>query len=77
MITLNMDEAGDVYVKDYGVKPLVCHVESATDGSTVYFLDDYTQAKSFLNEIRRRDDNFSYIYCEELCYSIYDKDSWR
>ena len=77
VITLNMDEAGDVYVKDYGVKPLVCHVESATDGATVYFLDDYTQAKSFLNEIRRRDDNFSYIYCEELCYSIYDKDSRR
>ena len=77
VITLNMDEAGDVYVKDYGVKPLVCHVESATDGATVYFLDDYTQAKSFLNEIRKRDDNFSYLYCEDLCYSIYDEDYRR
>ena len=53
-VTLSKDKSGAVVIKDYGVKPLVCHVESEINGSTVYFLDDYTQAKSFLNEIRNR-----------------------
>ena len=70
-VTLTRDDNGRAVIKDYGVKPLVCHVRSETDGSTVYFLDDYTQAKAFLNEIRKRDGNFSYKYCEDLCYSIY------
>ena len=77
VVTLVKDAAGNVTVDDYGVKPLVCHVESETDGATVYFLDDYTQAQSLLNEIRYRDGNFSYKYCVDLCYSIYDKSLWR
>ncbi len=71
VITLARDDKGETIIKDYGVKPLVSHVESKTNGSTVYFLDDYTQAKSFLNEIRSRDADFSYLYCEELCRSVF------
>ncbi len=76
VVTLTGD-AKDIKVKDYGVKPLVAHVESCINGSTVYFLDDYTQAKSFLNEIRSRDPDFSYRYCEDLCDKIFGEDLRR
>ena len=76
-VTLLRDEDDNVFVSDYGVKPLVSHVESEINGSTVYFLDDYTQAKSFLNEIRSRDAAFSYVYCEDLCDEIFERDLWR
>lgn len=72
VIALAKDEDGKVTVADHGVKPVVSHVRSETNGATVYFLDDYTQAKSFLNEIRKRDPDFSYKYCEELCGRIFD-----
>ncbi len=69
-ITLTKDDKGNVLIKEYGVRPVVSHVESQINGSTVYFLKDYTQAKSFLNEIRKRDAHFSYRYCEDLCKDI-------
>ena len=78
MINRIMKNSGNkAYIKDYGVRPLVAHVESKINGSTVYFLEDYTQAKSFLNDIRKRDSSFSYEYCEELCEKIIGKDLWR
>lgn len=76
-VTLTKDDKGKAVVKDFGVRPLIAHVESAINGSSVYFLKDYTQAKSFLNEIRKRDANFSYKYCEKLCEDIIDTDLWR
>ena len=76
-VTVSRDPDGKAYIKDYGVRPLVAHVESKINGSTVYFLEDYTQAKSFLNDIRKRDSSFSYEYCEELCEKIIGKDLWR
>ena len=72
-VTLTKDKDGAVAVKDYSVKPLVAHVRSETDGATVYFLENYTQARSFLNEIRKRDRNFSYTYCEELVEEVFDE----
>lgn len=69
-IVLTKDE-DDIRIRDYGVKPLVAHVESEINGSTVYFLDDYTQAKSYLNEIRSRDADFSYRFCESLVEEVF------
>ncbi len=77
VVTLKKDPEGETVVADHGVMPLVSHVESKINGSTVYFLEDYTQAKSFLNEIRSRDSVFSYRYCEDLCLGIFDKELWR
>ena len=76
-ITIGRDDNGSVVIRDHGARPVISHVESEINGSTVYFLKDYTQAKSFLNEIRKRDPDFSYKYCEELCSSIVEKDLWR
>lgn len=77
VVTVSKDEDGTVTIDDYGAKPLVAHVESETNGSTVYYLEDYTQAKSFLNEIRSRDADFSYVYCEELCRRILGEETIR
>ena len=52
----------------------MAHVESEIDGSTVYFLDDYTEAKSYLNEIRSRDPEFSFRYCEKLCRDVFGEE---
>ncbi len=70
VVTLSRDKTGAVYVDEYRAKPVVSHVESKINGSTVYFLEDYTQAKSFLNEIRKRDRDFSYQYCDKLCRDV-------
>ena len=70
VVTLTKDDKGSVTVSDHKVRPVVSHVRSQTDGSTVYFLSDYTQAKAFLNEIRKRDSSFSYEYCERLCRDV-------
>ena len=72
-VTLTRDDKGNVSVRDYKARPIVSHVRSEIDGSTVYFLSDYTQAKAFLNEIRKRDSEFSYDYCEKLCREVFDE----
>ena len=65
-VTLSKDDGGNVVIADYGVRPLVCHLRAETNGATVYFMDDYTQALAYLNEIRANDAAFSYKYCEDL-----------
>ena len=70
VVKLSRDEKGEVAVDEYMAKPVVSHVESKINGSTVYFLEDYTQAKSFLNEIRKRDKDFSYRYADRLCRDV-------
>ena len=71
VITVSRDDNGGAYVKKHGIRPVVSHVESRINGSTVYFLDEYTQAKAYLNEIRKRDAQFSLKYCEDLCDEIF------
>ena len=77
VVKLSKDKNGDIGVSDYGVKPLMTHVESKINGSTVFFLEEYTQARAFQNEIRWKDPDFSYKYCEDLCYTIFEEDLWR
>lgn len=77
IVKLSKDKNGDIGVSDYGVKPLMTHVESKINGSTVFFLEEYTQARAFQNEIRWKDPDFSYKYCEDLCYTIFEEDLWR
>lgn len=70
-ITLERDEDGEVYIADYGVTPLVCHVEDGTDGVTVYALSDYTEELAERNAIVRQDPEFSLEYCERLCSEVF------
>ncbi|MDE6700162.1 MAG: CapA family protein, partial [Acetatifactor sp.] len=70
-ITVERNEDGEVYIADYGVTPLVCHVEEGTDGVTVYALSDYTEELAERNAIVRQDSAFSLEYCNRLCSEVF------
>ncbi|MBP5197705.1 MAG: CapA family protein [Lachnospiraceae bacterium] len=62
-------------VKEADVVPLICHVESGTDGVTVYRLEDYSRDLAAKNEIIKQAPDFSYEYCVDLVekmWSLYD-----
>ncbi len=75
-VTISKDENGAVYIKEYGVEPVVCHLTEGTNGVSVYFLDDYTAEMGSQNQIINQDANFSYDYCVELCDKVWG-DLWR
>lgn len=70
-VTLTRGEDGTVKISDYGVKPLVSHVESGYQGVTVYPLREYTDELAECNEIRSQDAAFSRDYCNTLCQEIW------
>ena len=75
-VTLGMDENGEVFIMDYGVEPVVCHLTEGTNGVTVYSLEDYSTALAGQNEIVKQDADFSYAYCVNLCDQVWG-DLWR
>lgn len=75
-ITIGVDDLGEPFITEYGVEPVVCHLEEGINGVTVYFLDDYTEELAEKNEIIKQDANFSYDYCVELCDKVWG-DLWR
>ena len=75
-VTLGMDENGEVFIMDYGVEPVVCHLTEGTNGVTVYFLEDYSLELARQNAIISQDVNFSYEYCVNLCDQVWG-DLWR
>ncbi len=70
-VTLDRDENGDVYIKDYGVTPLVTHSLTGKGLITTYLLSDYTEELSIENEIVSQDPAFSYAYCVELIKKVF------
>lgn len=75
-ITLERAEDGTVFIADYGVTPLICHVEEGKQKVTVYTIYDYTEELGKQNAIRKQDAAFSYEYCVELCERIWGE-LWR
>lgn len=75
-IILERAEDGTVYVAEYGVTPLICHVEEGKQKVTVYTIYDYTKELGEQNAIRNQDAAFSYEYCAELCERIWGE-LWR
>lgn len=69
-ITLEADEDG-VKIADYGIEPVVCHLEQGTNGVTVYKLTDYTEELAARNQILLQDASFSKEYCVELCLDVF------
>lgn len=70
-VELEMNAGGEVYIADYGVDALVCHVEKGSNGVSVYFLEDYTDSLAQRNEIRSQDPAFSLEYCADLCEEVW------
>lgn len=75
-VTITMNDAGEVEITDYGVRPLVSHVTAESGGVTTYFLEDYTQELEAQNEITLQDPDFSLEYCINLCDSVWG-DLWK
>lgn len=74
-VTLAREEE-KVVITEYGVEPLVCHLEDGINGVTVYKLSEYTTELGAQNQIRNQDADFSKEYCEELCNKVW-KELWR
>jgi len=70
-VTIEMDENGNVFIAEYGIEPVVCHVEKQTNGITVYLLEDYTEEMAGRNAIRSQDESFSLKYCTDLCDRVW------
>ena len=70
-VTIGLDENGEVVIKDYGVMPLVCHLEKGFGGVTVYPLEKYTEELAGRNEIVKQDAGFTLEYCRELSERVF------
>ncbi len=70
-VTVSLNESGDAVIKEYGVLPVVCHVEKGFGGVTVYPLSEYTEELAARNEIVKQDGSFSLQYCRELAEQVF------
>ncbi len=70
-VTISLDENGEAVITDYGVLPVVCHLEKGFGGVTVYPLSEYTEELAACNEILKQDESFSLDYCWELVEGVF------
>lgn len=70
-VTIGLDENGEAVITEYGVLPVVCHLEKGFGGVTVYPLSEYTEELAERNEILKQDESFSLKYCQELAESVF------
>ena len=69
-ITVARKENGEVYIKDYGVEPLVTQLLYGTQEITTYKLSDYTEELAAKNQILEKDSVFSLEFCQNLCKKV-------
>lgn len=70
-ITVAKKESGEVYIKDYGVEPLVTQLLYGTQEITTYKLSEYTGELASQNQILEKDSVFSLEFCQELCEEVF------
>ena len=70
-VTISLDENGEAVIKEYGVLPVVCHLEKGFGGVTVYPLSEYTEELAERNEILKQDESFSLKYCQDLAERVF------
>ncbi len=70
-ITIAKKESGEVYIKDYGVEPLVTQLLYGTQEITTYKLSEYTEELASQNQILEKDSVFSLEFCQELCEEVF------
>ena len=66
-----VSEDGRVKIAEYGIEPVVCHLEQGINGVTVYKLSEYTEELADKNQIIKQDETFSLKYCQELCEQVW------
>lgn len=70
-ITIENNENGEVYIKEYGVTPLVTQKLFGQGLITTYKLSDYTEELASQNKILSNDAAFSLQYCKDLCRQVF------
>ncbi len=70
-VTVGKKETGEVYIKEYGVEPLVTQLLYGTQEITTYKLTNYTEELASQNQIIKKDSIFSLEYCHELCKEVF------
>ena len=66
-----VSENDAVTIQEYGVEPVVCHLQQGVNGVTVYKLSEYTDELGRENQIVLQDATFSKEYCEQLCERVW------
>lgn len=64
-------ESKEVYIKEYGIEPLVTQLSYEPQKITTYKLSDYTQELATKNEILKKDSVFSLEYCINLSKEVF------
>lgn len=67
-ISLSDDKA---VISDFGVIPIVAHLEGRKGGVTTYKLSDYTEELADKNVIKNQDPSFSLKYCKNLVTNVW------
>ncbi len=70
-VVISRDETGGVGIAEYGVEPVVCHLEQGFGGVTVYPLEEYTEELAQKNEIVKQDGSFTLEYCRQLAEDVF------
>jgi len=70
-VTIEKNEAGDTYIKEFGVIPLVTHRIFGTGATTTYKLSDYTEDLASKNTIKASDPTFSIQMMKDLCKQVF------
>ena len=70
-VTVAKSEEGDIYIKDYGVEPLVTQLLYGPQEITTYKLADYTEELAAKNKVLEKDSAFSLEYCQNLCKEVF------
>ena len=70
-VTVAKKETGEVYIKKYGVEPLVTQLLYGPQEITTYKLSDYTEELALQNKILEKDSLFNLEFCKELCAEVF------
>ncbi len=70
-VTLAKKEGGEVYIKEYGVEPLVTQLLYGVGEITTYKLRDYTKELALANNIIYKDSVFTLEWCKNLCRELF------
>ena len=70
-VTITNDEDGNVFIKEYGVEPLVDQQIFGTQKMTVYKLSDYTSDLVYQNAILNYDGSFSMQWLVNTCMQVF------
>ena len=70
-VTVAKKESGEVYIKSYGIEPLVTQLSYEPQQITTYFLKEYTEDLAATNQIIYKDSVFTLEWSKSLCREVF------